>query len=146
MPKRITTPCTWLNNLIFVCIIELTKYLAHLLPAKKKFSISFILLSLNYGALSTCGWIQKIIHNYFIILFEVACCKWVRKISETFVFEDKINKPNAKASIHYWIRLYCESVCFDIFVTNIFFISVEMCLTPKLSRYLKLLPFTCKDI
>lgn len=71
---------------------------------RKKFSISFILLSLNYGALSTCGWIQKIIHNYFIILFEVACCKWVRKISETFVFEDKINKPNAKASIHYWIK------------------------------------------
>ena len=44
------------------------------------------------------------------------------------------------------LSLYYESVCFDIFVTNIFFISLEMCLTPKLSRYLTLLPYTCKDI
>ena len=113
---------------------------------RKKFSISFILLSLNYGALSTCGWIQKIIHNYFIILFEVACCKWVRKISETLSLKIKSTNPMQKHP--YIIELGCIVKAFVlIFLLLIFFfISVEMCLTPKLSRYLKLLPFTCKDI
>ena len=70
----------------------------------------------------TCFQLLKILKYYFIII------------------KHEINESNTKLSTHHWIiPLYSKNICCDTFTSHEF-------LTPKLSHYVTLLPFTDKAI
>ena len=71
----------------------------------------------------------------------------IRKICQGLAFEHKINKPNPKLSTHCRvIGLYSEDMIYNIVVVNKFLDFSGMGSTPKLSKYVAVLPFALKAI
>ena len=73
----------------------------------------------------TCGsfvfyiLLQKMLQNYFIILFEIFLWKSIRQIRQTFAFEHKINKLDKELYTHFWIiYLYFVDTCSDTIIAN----------------------------
>ena len=71
----------------------------------------------------------------------------IRKICQGLAFEHKIDKPNPKLSTYYRvIGLYSKDMSYNIVVVNKFLDFSGMDSTPKLSKYVTVLPFALKAI